>query len=182
MVDLSKIKPNPKNPRKVSREALDKLKKSISEFPEMMAIRSIIVDEDNMILAGHQKLAALKELGYQELPNEWVKKVSKLTDAQKDEFVIKDNFHAGEWDYDILLDEWESDDLKDWGVITWDTDYQPVLEPTTNHHIVTAGEVDKVNDKLTTKFEQPTEWAKSNEPQEVICPDCGSTFVIAGRG
>ena len=113
---LSDIKPNPKNPRKITYQQAEKLLKSIENLPEMMTLRPIIVDESNVILGGNMRYYALKKAGYKDIPEEWVKKASELTEEQKREFVIKDNASFGEWDWDILANEWSDFPLVEWGV------------------------------------------------------------------
>jgi len=113
---IAKIKdliPNDKNPRQISRKAFDALKKSLKDFPEMESIREVIIDENNLVLAGHQRLKALESLGETTVP---VKQVFGLTEKQKEEFIIKDNVQQGEWDMDVLTAEWDTDALVDWGL------------------------------------------------------------------
>jgi len=114
-VKLTDIRPNSDNPRTIKRADLDKLVKSIQEFPEMMELREIIVDEDMVILGGNMRYRALNEIGETECI---AKIVTGLTPEQKREFIIKDNAFFGEWDMD-LLSAWESFpdvDLANWGV------------------------------------------------------------------
>ena len=113
---VAKIKdlvPNDKNPRQISRKQFDSLKKSLKDFPEMKELREVVIDENNLVLAGHQRLKALESLGETEVP---VKQVFGLTEKQKEEFVIKDNIQQGEWDMDVLTAEWDTDALVDWGL------------------------------------------------------------------
>lgn len=104
---------NDLNPRKIERKAFDSLKKSLEDFPEMKELREIVVDEKLTILGGHQRIYALKELGYVDV---LVKKVEGLTERQKREFIIKDNASSGEWDPDVMANLWDIDELKEWGV------------------------------------------------------------------
>lgn len=113
---ISEIKPNEKNPRVLKKDKLEKLKKSISEFEKMMALRPIVVDENNVILGGNMRYRALKSLNYKEIPDEWVKKADNLTEDEKRRFIIEDNVAFGEWDWDILANEWDADELNDWGL------------------------------------------------------------------
>lgn len=114
MIKLSTLKPHKKNPRKITPDKLEKLKESIEGFKKMMSIRPIIVDEKNVILAGHQKVQALKELGYKEIQSNWIKRV-KLTTLEKKEFILKDNDHAGEWLEEIFNDSfWKDDQVNNW--------------------------------------------------------------------
>lgn len=110
---IDKLIPAGNNPRKISKTAYEKLKKSLLEFPEMKQLREIIVDENLTILGGHQRIYALRDLGYTDVI---VKQVFGLTEKQKREFIIKDNTSAGTWDTDILANEWDIDELKDFGV------------------------------------------------------------------
>ena len=112
-----KLKYNPDNPRRISPHQLDKLKKSIESFPEMMELRPIVYDPDTMhVLGGNQRLAAIKSLGMKDIPDSWVLSADKLTPEQKREFVIKDNAQLGEWDFDLLNEGWGDLDLDGWGV------------------------------------------------------------------
>ena len=88
---LSDINPNPKNPRLFRRDRLTKLMNSIKEFPKMMSIRPIVVDETNTILGGNLRYAAIKALKMDEFPDDWVIKAADLTNAEKKRFVIADN-------------------------------------------------------------------------------------------
>jgi len=113
---LSKIKKNPANPRLIRDEKFARLKKSLKEFPQMMALRPIVVDADGVILGGNMRFEALKANGLKEVPDEWVKRADDLTPEQKQEFIIKDNSGFGEWDWDLLANEWSDLPLSDWGV------------------------------------------------------------------
>lgn len=107
------LKPNPDNPRIIRDEKFKKLVQSIKEFPKMLEIRPIVIDEDNVVLGGNMRLKAIKEAGIQEVP---VIIASELTEEEKKEFVIKDNIGYGDWDW-AKLEEWKTDEeLLDWGV------------------------------------------------------------------
>jgi DNA modification methylase len=112
-IDINKVIPNENNPRTIQKTALEKLKKSITDFPQMLELRPIVVDNNMVILGGNMRYLALKELGYQEVH---IIKADELTEEQKREFVIKDNVGFGEWDWDILANEWDTDKLTDWGL------------------------------------------------------------------
>ena len=113
---LSEIHINPSNPRTIKDERFKKLVKSIDEFPKMMALRPIIIDADGMILGGNMRFKALKELKYKDIPDEWVKRASELTDEEKQRFIIEDNVPFGEWDWDTLANEWDAEQLTEWGL------------------------------------------------------------------
>ena len=116
MIKLSDIKSNPNNPRLIKDEKFKKLVNSIKEFPKMMDLRPIIIDNDSMILGGNMRLKALLELKYSEVPNEWIKKAKDLTEEETKRFVIADNVGFGEHDWDILANEWDAEQLTDWGI------------------------------------------------------------------
>ena len=112
-VNLNDIKINPDNPRRISEKDMDRLIKSLHDFPDMMGIREIVVDETMTVLGGNMRLLALRKSGANEAT---VKIVSGLTTEQKREFVVKDNATFGEWDFDLLANEWGDLPLDDWGL------------------------------------------------------------------
>lgn len=113
---LSQIKKNPNNPRLIKDAKFELLKKSIQEFPQMMELRPIVVDESGAILGGNMRYEAIKALKMAEFPDSWVKRADELTDDQKKEFIVKDNVGFGEWSWDELANEWDSELLSDWGL------------------------------------------------------------------
>ncbi|MDH4127144.1 MAG: hypothetical protein OEV44_00210 [Spirochaetota bacterium] len=118
---LSNLKLNPDNPQKF--DDLTSLENSIKNFPKMMKLRPIIYDPEKMIvLGGNKRLICLQNLGYKEIPDEWVKSADELTEDEKKRFVIQDNIQIGEWDID-LLENWDFDELKDWGLGLEKNDY-----------------------------------------------------------
>jgi site-specific DNA-methyltransferase (adenine-specific) len=112
-VKISEVKTNPKNPRLIKDDKFKKLVKSIQEFPQMLELRPIVVDENNIVLGGNMRLKACKEAGLKEV---FIVKADNLTEQQKDEFIVKDNVGFGEWDWDILANEWDTEKLTDWGL------------------------------------------------------------------
>lgn len=120
MIKLTKIKSNPNNPRIIKDEKFKQLVKSIKDFPEMMAKRPIVcvTDADGLIfpLGGNMRLKALQELKYKSIPDEWVILADEWTEEQRREFIIKDNVGFGEWNWDELANEWDSDLLTSWGL------------------------------------------------------------------
>jgi len=116
MIKLSDIKSNPNNPRLIKDDKFKKLVNSIKEFPKMMDLRPIIIDNDSMILGGNMRLKALLELKYSEVPNEWIKKAKDLTEDETRRFVIADNVGFGEHDWDLLANEWDAELLTEWGI------------------------------------------------------------------
>jgi len=124
-MELSKLKPNPNNPRVIKDANFQKLCKSIQEFPKMMSLRPIVVDADNMVLGGNMRLKALQHLKFKQIPDEWVKNAADLTEDEQRRFIIADNVSGGEWDVEDLSANWDRQELEDWGLeIEW-----PVIEP-----------------------------------------------------
>jgi ParB-like chromosome segregation protein Spo0J len=112
IVKISEVKLNPNNPRLIKDDKFKKLVQSIKDFPEMLNIRPIVVNQDMIILGGNMRYKACKEAGLKEIPVI----VTDLTEQQQREFLIKDNTSGGEWDWDILANEWNSEQLADWGL------------------------------------------------------------------
>jgi ParB-like chromosome segregation protein Spo0J len=112
-IELSKIKKNPDNPRVIKDDKFKKLVKSIQTFPQMLEIRPIVVNSDYTILGGNQRYEACKSAKLETVP---IIYADNLTPEQEREFIIKDNSNFGDWDFDILANEWESDLLLDWGL------------------------------------------------------------------
>lgn len=113
VVDINIIKENPDNPRLIKDDKFKKLVKSIQEFPQMLGIRPIVVNEDMIVLGGNMRLRACKEAGLKEVP---IIKASSLTPEQQREFIIKDNVGFGEWDWDLIANEWDTEQVTDWGL------------------------------------------------------------------
>jgi len=113
LTKLTKIKRNPNNPRVIADEKLNKLIKSIVDFPRMLEIRPIVVNDDMVVLGGNMRLKACKEAGLKEVH---VIKASDLTEEEQREFIIKDNVGFGDWDWELLQDEWDSELLDKWGL------------------------------------------------------------------
>jgi len=110
---ISDIKPNPNNPRIIKDDKFLKLVNSIKEFPEMLKIRPIVINEDNIVLGGNMRLKACKEAKLKEIP---VIMASDLTEAQQREFIIKDNIGFGDWDFQDLAQNWDAEELETWGL------------------------------------------------------------------
>jgi hypothetical protein len=134
-VDIKKLVMNPNNPRTIKDAKFKKLVKSIKEFPEMLEVRPIVVDDDMIVLGGNMRTKACIEAGLTEVP---IIKFSNLSDEKKKEFIVKDNVGYGEWDFELLLEDWDKDTLLDWGMdIPNDKNYNeytkkieiPIYEP-----------------------------------------------------
>ena len=110
---ITDIKPNPNNPRIIKDDKFKKLVKSIQDFPQMLELRPIVIDENNVVLGGNMRLKACIEAGLTNVP---VKQAADLTEEQKKEFIVKDNVGYGEWDWDDLANNWNTDDLIEWGL------------------------------------------------------------------
>lgn len=110
---LTDIKSNPNNPRIIKDDKFKKLVASIKEFPEMLSLRPIVVNDDMIVLGGNMRLKACKEAGFKEVP---IIKASDLSEDQQKQFIIKDNVGFGEWDWDMLANEWDVEDLVEWGL------------------------------------------------------------------
>ena len=115
-MNIKEIKSNPNNPRIIKDEKFAKLKKSISEFPKMMELRPMVVNSENIVLGGNMRLKALKELGYKDIPDNWVKRADELTEDETRRFIIADNVGFGEHDWEMLANEWDTQELEDWGL------------------------------------------------------------------
>lgn len=113
VVPIHEIKANPNNPRLIKDEKFAKLVKSIKEFPEMLELRPIVVNDDMIVLGGNMRLKACKEAGLIQIP---VIKASSLTEEQQKEFIIKDNVGFGEWDWELIANEWDAEQVTEWGL------------------------------------------------------------------
>ncbi len=124
-VKITEVKTNPNNPRLIKDDKFKKLVKSIKEFPQMLELRPIVVNDDMVVLGGNMRLKACKEAGLKEVP---IIKASDLTDEQQKEFIVKDNVGFGEWDWDILANEWDAVQLEEWGLDGFPFDAETELE------------------------------------------------------
>ena len=113
LVKIGKVKPNEDNPRFIKEDKFKKLVKSIKEFPEMLKLRPIVVNKDMIVLGGNMRLKACAEAGLKEV---YILKAEGLTEEQEREFIVKDNVGFGEWDWDILGNEWDALQLQEWGL------------------------------------------------------------------
>lgn len=145
---LSDLVHNGKNPRYIKSKKHKALVKSLQDFPEMKDIREVVIDENNLILAGDKRCYALEELQYEDVR---VKQVFGLSEAKKREFIIKDNAHAGDWDTDILANEWDIDEINEWGA-----DFK-----------FKGSGADDGDDQ------------GDHQPHDVTCPECGAHFMLS---
>jgi len=137
-VKISEVKSNPNNPRIIKDDKFQKLVKSIKEFPEMLKIRPIVVNADMVVLGGNMRLKACKEAGLKEVA---IIKAEDLTEYQQKQFIIKDNVGFGEWDWEDLANNWDAEQLTDWGLDI--PDFKPeVLEAEEDEFEVPDGGID----------------------------------------
>jgi hypothetical protein len=112
-MNINQIKPNPNNPRIIKDDKFKKLVQSIKSFPQMLELRPIVIDENNIVLGGNMRLKACQEAGLTDVP---VVQAKDLTEEQKKEFIVKDNVGYGEWDWDDLANNWDVELLTEWGL------------------------------------------------------------------
>lgn len=146
VIRIDQLRHNENNPRLIKNKKHRELMKSLKEFPEMKRLREVVIDENNLILAGDKRVYALEELGYAEIE---VKQVFNLSQDKKDEFIVKDNIHHGDWDADIINNSWEADQLAEWGVPEFKI----------------KGDSDDED--------------KDYKSHEVTCPECGHHFELS---
>ena len=116
LVDIQEVINNEDNPRFIKDGKFEKLVKSIKEFPEMLKLRPIVVNKEMVVLGGNMRLKACKEAGLKQV---WILKAEELTEEQEREFIVKDNVGFGEWNWDVLANEWNKQQIGDWGLEVW---------------------------------------------------------------
>mgnify|MGYP003132068488 CR=1 FL=1 len=172
-IKVSELKANKENPRTISKEKFNKLKKSIKNFPKMLKLRPIVIDDNNIVLGGNMRLKALKSLGIKET---WYVKASDLNEEEKEQFIIKDNIGFGDWDWDILANQWNYESLKDWGVnvptiknteLLSGLKYEPIYyEPKNKPEIKLNNCVDL--NKFNEKIKALDEYKLSNKQKDIL--------------
>lgn len=113
VIDINQLKINPSNPRSITKKKLEQLKNSLSDFPEMLNLSPVVINKDNIVIGGNMRLKAMMELGLNEVP---YVRAENLTPQQEQEFIIKDNITYGDWDFDVLLKDFEVGDLDFFGL------------------------------------------------------------------
>ncbi len=153
-VSISSIKENENNPRSINKQKFEKLVKSVKEFPEMLKLRPIVVDKNNIILGGNMRYKACREVGLKEV---YIIQAENLTDKQAQEFIIKDNIGFGEWDWDILANTFDNVELKDWGLDVWQP--EEAIDYSVLDEIDLEEQIDNLYDqtKKSVILEYPTE-------------------------
>jgi ParB-like chromosome segregation protein Spo0J len=112
-VSITEVKPNGTNPRIIKDAKFKQLVQSNQEFPEMLELRPIIVNADMVILGGNMRYKACMDAGIKEIP---IMIADSLDEAKQKEFIVKDNVGFGEWDWDVLANEWDVEELAHWGL------------------------------------------------------------------
>ena len=146
-IKISEIKANPKNPRTITDAMYQKLLKSITDFPQMLKIRPLVIDEKNMVLGGNMRLKALVELGWKKVP---VIRAKNLTADQKREFIAKDNIGYGEFEWEALMKDWDVEKLSEWGLDV------PVLK-----------EIKDLSEKLESQYKIEIECSSEDEQEKL---------------
>lgn len=147
---VSEIKNNPNNPRLIKDDKFKKLVQSIKDFPEMLDTREIVVNQDMVILGGNMRFKAAKEAGLKELPV----KIVDWSESKQREFIAKDNANFGQWDWDLLGNEYDVDELSDWGIDAINKDF---------------GDIDSF-------FEDNEGEGGDKKHEQTTCPECGHKF------
>ena len=142
---VSQIKSNPNNPRFIKDDKFKKLVQSLKDFPEMAEVQEVVINKDHVILGGNMRFKAMQEAGWTEIPV----KVVDCSEEKQREFIIKDNVSGGEWDWDLIANEWDAAQLDDWGL---ELPELPDLDPD--------------NDKQSPL----------DQKKKIICPECNYEF------
>jgi ParB-like chromosome segregation protein Spo0J len=172
-VKIAEIKPNPNNPRQIKDDKFAKLVQSIKDFPEMLDIRPIVVNADMVVLGGNMRFKACKEAGLKEVP---IIVAENLTDEQQKEFIIKDNVSGGEWDWDMLANEWDNEQLEEWGLDLPGFDLEPSFDEL-------IGEEKNKPATLKITFESPEQLQKAEiDIQELIDRKYNGAYFSVSAG
>jgi ParB-like chromosome segregation protein Spo0J len=158
-VKISEIKTNPNNPRIIKDEKFAKLVQSIKDFPKMLEIRPIVVNDDMIVLGGNMRLKACKEAGLKQIP---IIKASDLTEDEQRQFIIKDNVGFGEWDWDMIANEWDVEQVGEWGL-----DVPIFMDELTGDDLI--GEEKNKSATMKITFDSPEQLQKAEiDIQELI--------------
>ena len=157
-----KIQGNPNNPRIIKNDKYRKLVQSIKDFPEMLKLRPIVVDENMMILGGNMRWKASRDAGLKDV---WIDIAEGLSDEKKEEFIVKDNLNFGDWDWDNLANEWDNKKLNEWGMDVWMTedDVKEIKNPVNSESDNPfAKEIDTECNYILLKFTKDIDWIYAN--------------------
>jgi len=172
-VKINEVKSNPNNPRIIKDDKFKKLVASIKELPQMLELRPIVVNEDMVVLGGNMRLKACKEAGLKEIP---IIKASELNEEQQRAFIIKDNVGFGEWDWDALANEWDAEQLEEWGLDVWKVEEEPSLDEL-------IGEEKNKPASMKITFESPEQLQKAEiDIQELLDRKYSGAYFSVSAG
>jgi hypothetical protein len=168
-VKINEVKSNPNNPRIIKDDKFKKLVASIKELPQMLELRPI----DMIVLGGNMRLKACKEAGLKEIP---IIKASELNEEQQRAFIIKDNVGFGEWDWDALANEWDAEQLQEWGLDVWKVEEEPSLDEL-------IGEEKNKPASMKITFESPEQLQKAEiDIQELLDRKYSGAYFSVSAG
>jgi len=170
---IKEVKSNPQNPRICKDDKFLKLVQSIKDFPEMLNIRPIVVNKDMMVLGGNMRLKACVEAGLVEVP---IIIADNLTKEQEKEFLIKDNVGFGDWDWDILANEWDTEKLEEWGL-----DLPIIMDEPSYEDLIGEEKNKPASMKITFKTVEQLQEAE-NDIQELIDRKYNGAFYSVSAG
>jgi DNA modification methylase len=139
IVKIGDVKINPNNPRLIKDDKFAKLVQSIKDLPQMLDIRPIVVNSDMVVLGGNMRLKACKEAGLKQVP---IIIADNLTEDQQREFLIKDNVSGGEWDWQMIANDWDAQQLEEWGLDIPDFEPEQILEAVEDEFEVPDGGIE----------------------------------------
>jgi ParB-like chromosome segregation protein Spo0J len=172
-VKINEVKSNPNNPRIIKDDKFKKLVASIKELPQMLQLRPIVVNDDMIVLGGNMRLKACKEAGLKEIP---IIKASELNEEQQRAFIIKDNVGFGEWDWDALANEWDAEQLEEWGLDVWKVEEEPSLDEL-------IGEEKNKPASMKITFESPEQLQKAEiDIQELLDRKYSGAYFSVSAG
>tara|TARA_S200002703_G_scaffold30768_1_gene26767 strand:- start:1254 stop:1853 length:600 start_codon:yes stop_codon:yes gene_type:complete len=181
-VKISEIKKNPENPRFIKNDKFKKLVQSVKDFPKMLELRPIVVNPEMVILGGNMRYEACKEAGLEEV---WIKIADELTQEEEKEFIIKDNSSFGEWDWDVLANEWEKEQLLEWGLDLPILNEKLQIEKGEEPEIQITEEILEEHNYLVFTFDNKLDWQVVKEifkVDTVAKPGYTETYMQKGIG
>lgn len=159
-INIKEIKPNPNNPRVLKDDKFKKLVQSLKDFPEMANVRPIVVNTEMIVLGGNMRLRAMQEAGWKKVPVQIV----DWSIEKQNEFIIKDNVGFGEWDWDVLANEWNEDELENWGLDLPILDEKELKE---NGEIKFSTELDFESNYIVLKFNKDIDFLQIEQMLEL---------------
>jgi hypothetical protein len=159
-INIKEIKSNPNNPRVLKDEKFKKLVQSLKDFPEMANVRPIVVNTDMIVLGGNMRLRAMQEAGWKKAPVQIV----DWSIEKQNEFIIKDNVGFGEWDWDVLANEWNEEELENWGLDLPILDEKELKE---NGEINFSTELDFESNYIVLKFNKDIDFLQIEQILEL---------------